>query len=228
MNKQKFGRNEPCPCGSGKKYKKCCYGKGVFNNATKSKNIHHILPPHDTINYGKPLLDETFFKTNTIHELSAPRFIYSILLTPEIEALASEITNQFLDRGVTESRLIENTEDVSELIDIMRKGPDPLNQVKLQNKVLRHKKVAIPLIMQELKKPQCDAFIELSIKIIHASGEDYSNEILEIIKVNQRDAYAVALLCMLLGFYDNGETEKVLWDYYHYFKENFHYENYSD
>ena len=23
----KMGRNDPCPCGSGKKYKKCCYGK---------------------------------------------------------------------------------------------------------------------------------------------------------------------------------------------------------
>ena len=23
----KAGRNEPCPCGSGKKYKKCCLGK---------------------------------------------------------------------------------------------------------------------------------------------------------------------------------------------------------
>lgn len=23
--KQKFDRNAPCPCGSGKKYKKCCY-----------------------------------------------------------------------------------------------------------------------------------------------------------------------------------------------------------
>lgn len=26
----KIGRNEPCPCGSGKKYKKCCLGKGIF------------------------------------------------------------------------------------------------------------------------------------------------------------------------------------------------------
>lgn len=24
VNEQKVGRNEPCPCGSGKKYKKCC------------------------------------------------------------------------------------------------------------------------------------------------------------------------------------------------------------
>ncbi len=23
----KVGRNDPCPCGSGKKYKKCCMGK---------------------------------------------------------------------------------------------------------------------------------------------------------------------------------------------------------
>ncbi len=25
--KRKIGRNDPCPCGSGKKYKKCCLGK---------------------------------------------------------------------------------------------------------------------------------------------------------------------------------------------------------
>ncbi|MGH7393345.1 MAG: SEC-C metal-binding domain-containing protein, partial [Candidatus Rokuibacteriota bacterium] len=24
---EKVGRNDPCPCGSGKKYKKCCYLK---------------------------------------------------------------------------------------------------------------------------------------------------------------------------------------------------------
>ena len=27
MKKKKIGRNEPCPCGSGKKYKKCCLDK---------------------------------------------------------------------------------------------------------------------------------------------------------------------------------------------------------
>ncbi|MGB2727569.1 MAG: SEC-C metal-binding domain-containing protein [Halobacteriota archaeon] len=24
---KEIGRNDPCPCGSGKKYKKCCLGK---------------------------------------------------------------------------------------------------------------------------------------------------------------------------------------------------------
>ncbi len=28
---QKPGRNEPCPCGSGKKFKKCCCGKGIYD-----------------------------------------------------------------------------------------------------------------------------------------------------------------------------------------------------
>ena len=27
----KIGRNEPCPCGSGKKYKRCCLAKGALN-----------------------------------------------------------------------------------------------------------------------------------------------------------------------------------------------------
>ena len=26
---QKIGRNDPCPCGSGKKYKKCCGAEGA-------------------------------------------------------------------------------------------------------------------------------------------------------------------------------------------------------
>lgn len=26
----KIGRNEPCPCGSGKKFKKCCIDKGIY------------------------------------------------------------------------------------------------------------------------------------------------------------------------------------------------------
>jgi len=27
LKKEKIDRNDPCPCGSGKKYKKCCFQK---------------------------------------------------------------------------------------------------------------------------------------------------------------------------------------------------------
>ena len=33
----KIGRNQPCPCGSGKKYKKCCLNKSREDNKN-SKN----------------------------------------------------------------------------------------------------------------------------------------------------------------------------------------------
>jgi len=29
--KSKIGRNDPCPCGSGKKFKKCCMEKGIYD-----------------------------------------------------------------------------------------------------------------------------------------------------------------------------------------------------
>ena len=29
--KKKIGRNDPCPCNSGKKFKKCCIGKGIYD-----------------------------------------------------------------------------------------------------------------------------------------------------------------------------------------------------
>lgn len=32
---KKIGRNDPCPCGSGKKYKKCCLESGKFEKFKK-------------------------------------------------------------------------------------------------------------------------------------------------------------------------------------------------
>lgn len=34
---QKIGRNDPCPCGSGKKYKSCCLSKGATPAQQKIK-----------------------------------------------------------------------------------------------------------------------------------------------------------------------------------------------
>lgn len=36
------GRNEPCPCGSGKKYKRCCMGAGV-QEAKRTRLITTIV-----------------------------------------------------------------------------------------------------------------------------------------------------------------------------------------
>ena len=43
MKMVKTGRNDPCPCGSGKKYKQCCEGKAVEKTTFWTKWIGVIV-----------------------------------------------------------------------------------------------------------------------------------------------------------------------------------------
>jgi len=40
----KIGRNEPCPCGSGLKYKKCCYAPAAGLERDEDGKIHEVIP----------------------------------------------------------------------------------------------------------------------------------------------------------------------------------------
>ncbi|MBW1699336.1 MAG: SEC-C domain-containing protein [Deltaproteobacteria bacterium] len=42
----KIGRNQPCPCGSGKKYKKCCLGKGTVSHDLLWRRLREV---HDRL-----------------------------------------------------------------------------------------------------------------------------------------------------------------------------------
>lgn len=228
MNNKKVGRNAPCPCGSGRKYKKCCYAK---ISSVKNDNLdgrEPILPSYDSIDYGAPVLDDAFFSSNNPHEISAPRLIYSCLLNPEIEKVASMYSGQIIDRGTEESTIIENTERVDDLVDLMRNGIDCLNHAKLIDKLVFYKNKSLILIFNELKKPHSSQFVELAVKIIHSSQINCSKEIMEILQQFQIGAYSASLLCMLIGFYDENDSDKLLWNYFNFFKEHFPRETYSD
>ena len=68
----KISRNQPCPCGSGKKYKRCCYQKKDNNEISLSKSFGQNLPEGAVIadipqkekmsevllEFAKPLTDE--------------------------------------------------------------------------------------------------------------------------------------------------------------------------
>ncbi len=43
----KIGRNDPCPCGSGQKYKKCCLGKEVVSS--EALNYRRLSEAHDQL-----------------------------------------------------------------------------------------------------------------------------------------------------------------------------------
>lgn len=40
------GRNDPCPCGSGQKYKKCCFAKDEAAKATAASNVPKAAAEH--------------------------------------------------------------------------------------------------------------------------------------------------------------------------------------
>jgi hypothetical protein len=43
MKTTKIGRNDPCPCGSGKKYKQCCAGKAAEKSTVYTKWVAVVL-----------------------------------------------------------------------------------------------------------------------------------------------------------------------------------------
>ena len=61
---QKTGRNDPCPCGSGKKYKKCCLQKDAADNTLKHPTApvaQPVTPPpvaYDIVDMDDDDLDE--------------------------------------------------------------------------------------------------------------------------------------------------------------------------
>jgi hypothetical protein len=44
MSHKKLSRNAPCPCGSGKKYKNCCWGKGFEWVEDEAGNVFKSMP----------------------------------------------------------------------------------------------------------------------------------------------------------------------------------------
>ena len=44
----KTGRNDPCPCGSGKKYKHCCYAKDSVKHEAPEETDDAVADSEDT------------------------------------------------------------------------------------------------------------------------------------------------------------------------------------
>jgi hypothetical protein len=47
---EKIGRNDKCPCGSGKKYKQCCLSSGVYEKTHELTNIEASNVKHGDLN----------------------------------------------------------------------------------------------------------------------------------------------------------------------------------
>jgi len=87
----KIGRNEPCPCGSGKKYKKCC-----LNKEKPPENLlwHRLGDTYDKLQ--DQLLD---YARNTFGDLALPLAMDEFLLWPEEGNPIERTTYSFLSPG---------------------------------------------------------------------------------------------------------------------------------
>jgi hypothetical protein len=86
--KVKVGRNDPCPCGSGKKYKKCCLGKNVVSSETL--NYRRLSEAHDRLVDRLASYAARIFGEEAVHVA-----MHEFLLWPDPE---DEIDKEMLDR----------------------------------------------------------------------------------------------------------------------------------
>ena len=85
----RIGRNTPCPCGSGEKFKKCCMGK----EAAPSQTLYYrrLSEAHDRlVNHLLP------YATQTFGEEAVAVAMHEFLLWPEPE---DEINEEMIDRA---------------------------------------------------------------------------------------------------------------------------------
>jgi hypothetical protein len=79
----KVGRNDPCPCGSGKKFKKCCLGKPTEGTKTEAVS-HGDGPARQFVEFAQPLLDLTDGSDAATQEaLNLAQLVWNVAVTPD-------------------------------------------------------------------------------------------------------------------------------------------------
>lgn len=91
----KIGRNQPCPCGSGKKYKNCCLAANETSAAAVREDQRRNAPPPPTRGLAAgwaPLLDDDLdqLSNDTVNLIDAGKF-------DEAERLCHRLLDEFPD-----------------------------------------------------------------------------------------------------------------------------------
>jgi hypothetical protein len=187
-----------------------------------------VFSPKSNKDYGlidlaSPTIDNKF-----LHDVSAPRMLYSLLLMPQVEEVASSLANRVLLRGQAEADRIDSMQTLEKLIDCAKNRPDPLNHTKVVSRLLAHGRSAADSILIAMQMPVNATFIELGARVLYKFLPEINCEILQLIQHGPRRAYQVSLLSILLGFAGQLHDGQFLWDYYHLFRQLFPEETYSD
>lgn len=154
----RVGRNDPCPCGSGRKYKRCCLEKDeAAKPAPRPGSEVERVAPGAIGDYGPPDLSEEFFAAHPL-EFSAARVLNNTMHAPELAMMVNEFVRERIPRGEDDLRRTEQAVSAVELVEIMKQKPDPLNHEAIIRRALDLADETVPLILWD-----CFHFFRLRI-----------------------------------------------------------------
>jgi|GEM_PF-4504284 hypothetical protein len=108
---EKVGRNEPCPCGSGLKYKKCCLPKDREKEKSKEEEITIEVPEEVAAEEGE--------EVEEISDEDALRF-YTTEFAKNGYSITAELLYTFFDRCLSLDGYMDSGR-VKEFCDYLRK-----------------------------------------------------------------------------------------------------------
>src|SRR5262249_21608475 len=114
MSGKKFSRNTPCPCGSGKKYKHCCYGKSVKDDLGQTSASQQAQFPIGTVAlYGPDDKTTTKIASGVILHVGAEAILMrwvatEVMTNPKVR---QEMKDFFLQHGVKSVAMSQDNMD---------------------------------------------------------------------------------------------------------------------
>jgi len=96
---KKIGRNDPCPCGSGKKYKKCCLGKDIPYNDSHKEDKE--IMPIDNIDQTTEMEKDIPLEYNeevSQAPLNLHPYTIARMVDPPLDDVIKELSKQELQR----------------------------------------------------------------------------------------------------------------------------------
>ena len=214
----KIGRNEPCPCGSGKKYKKCC-----LNNITPFKQRESKITK-DIPDYGTPKIEDNFFDNKFEEEANAASLLYFQMSEEGFDRIINAVVSDILPKErkkkiKMQEKMINGADNPDQLIDMLYEKIEGDNEALLVQKILEHPNYIIPKIIERLQENTNEFFVEFSIKILNETeNETYAKMLTDRLHLI-KDPHTLSCVCLVLGFIGGTEAIKPLWDIYHFFKE---------
>jgi len=148
----KVGRNDPCPCGSGQKYKKCCMEKDkeiALQSANCEDDIDEWEPEDEPVydgwnNNNLNVYDEDDFTSERIREL------------PELSDEESDLVDDWWAEYKT---LNDTVKEREHLIAFMDRYPHLVDHLELYHEVL------FELDADHFKSDNYEIFVELMLRI---------------------------------------------------------------